>query len=206
MLSSTSIIVDAETTSTQPNAKVSEFSALIFDHKTKQVIDHIQLHFELSTQNGHWNEETLKWRKDENVVFSEPSFPSNHTTLSTLLSFIDQYVEKHPSCSIYANGSNFDFPILQNLIHDVNANSADGKNPLKSNWHFHKEMCLRSIAMALYSKDQYKQLKEECSGKVQQTLDSIEHSSPRLARKHNSLHDCIFEAWMLDACYEKLKS
>ena len=48
MLAPFSIIVDAETTSTQPDAKVSEFSALIFDHISKQVIDHIQLHFDLN--------------------------------------------------------------------------------------------------------------------------------------------------------------
>jgi len=123
------------------------------------------------------------------------------------MAFFEAFPEtsKLPAFSIYANGSNFDFPILQNLIHDVNLNSAEGQAELVSDWNFHKEMCLRSIVLALFTKDQYKQLKEDSGLKVQQTLDSIEHSSPRLARKHNSLHDCIFEAWMLDACYEKLK-
>lgn len=205
MLKPFSIVVDAETTSTHPNAKVSEFSAVIFDHSAKKVIDHIQLHFDTTTQTGHENVETLKWREDNDVVFGEPSFHSNHATLSTFLNFIHQYTKKLPAFSIYANGSNFDFPILQNLIHDVNLNSAEGQAELVSDWNFHKEMCLRSIVLALFTKDQYKQLKEDSGQKVQQTLDSIEHSSPRLARKHNSLHDCIFEAWMLDACYEKLK-
>ena len=205
MLTPFSIVVDAETTSTHPNAKVSEFSALIFDHSSKQVVDHIQLHFDLNTQTGHEDAETLKWREDNDVGFGEPSFHSNHATLSTFLNFIHQYTKNLPAFSIYANGSNFDFPILQNLIHDVNFNSAEGQAELASDWNFHKEMCLRSIALALFTKDQYKQLKEDSGLKVQQTLDSIEHSSPRLAHKHNSLHDCIFEAWMLDACYEKLK-
>jgi len=65
---------------------------------------------------------------------------------------------------------------------------------------------LRSIAMALFTKEQYKQAQEVAREKTQHVLNTIEHSSPQVAQKHNSLHDCIFEVWMVDACYEKLKS
>ena len=206
MLPSISIIVDAETTSTRPNARVTDFAALIFDHRTKQVVDHIQVFFDVNSQTGHLDPETMKWREENNLVIMEPSCFSNHQTLSKFLNFVHDFTEKETEFGIYANGSNFDFPILQSLIHDVNLNAAEGKEELKTKWNFHKEMCLRSIAMALFTKEQYKQAQEVAREKTQHVLNTIEHSSPRVAQKHNSFHDCIFEVWMVDACYEKLKS
>ncbi|WP_436659742.1 3'-5' exoribonuclease domain-containing protein [Acinetobacter sp. P1(2025)] len=206
MLKRYSVIIDAETLATTPNAKVTEFSAIIFDHVEKNILGHKTVFFDVASQNGYVCPETLQWRIDNNVPDNGEIDRPNYEILKEFIDFIGEFVERNKKeTSLYANGSNFDFPILQSLVADVNSTKPTEAEALKTSWNFYNEMCLRSIAMALHSKQGYLNLKADSAVQALGYIQVVEQLPFVQFKKHNSLHDCIFEACILDACYEKIE-
>lgn len=210
MIKQYAIIIDLETLSTRPTAKVFEMSMVILDNKSGNIIAQKQAYFDHSKLTGDVDEGTMKWVNDNigQAVMNKGKGANNCLELNAMLDQINQFVESNPNeYTLYANGANFDFPILRSLIIDVIKNK-ESTDPEVSEpkWSFYDELCLRTLLYTRFEKEEYKLLRSEAKLMAEQFLScKFNADGYSVFTPHNSLHDCLMEAYMLHMCYKTAK-
>ncbi len=164
--------------SNQQNSKAGDFTALAFDHEDKRVLDHIQLQFEATPKSSP---------KATIVNFTDYGLHADPVTRHKLLKFFHKF-SKRDSIHFFVNGS-------------APRSLAD----LSTQWTYEKELSLATLALALFDKEKFKKIKQECVFKATDSFDLIKHSTMTTDTKY-SLLSCMLEAWILDACYDQIKS
>lgn len=146
------LMVDIETLSTDPNAFITEFSAILFDPITGHVINSMRRYFDpwAEQQGSHIDGETVRWRQRQSVQslrWDESSYYKLSDGLQDLINFI----WKEKPAKVWANDPTFDIAILNN------AAKRELGRPVFT--EFYKECSVRTAKFALeVARDNFIQL------------------------------------------------
>lgn len=190
------LICDLETFSTYVNAVVIEVGLVLIDTHNGEILHEHVHYFNQENQNGHYDQETHDWVKANipEYVYNERMRYSNAVTdnkqsMLDLIQIIDNML-KNPvgddleDYAVYGNGSNFDQPILSGLAQRL----LDRNNVFK--WNFKQELCLRSYTSLFCTKDELKQLKDDC-------MEELNEIFGRPMILHTALDDARIEGRIL---------
>lgn len=110
----TSIILDLETLSRQPNALITEIGVLAFDRRDFSVIETLLITPDIFSQlqdGRHACPQTIAWHRSQNTL---PTTNGTGTILADLTT-LHQFFTEHAPQRIWIQGPDFDRPILENL-------------------------------------------------------------------------------------------
>lgn len=147
------LMVDIETLSTDPNAFITEFSVMLFDPISGQVISCMSRCFDpwAEQQGSHIDGETMQWRQRQSadrLRWDAISYYKLSEGLRDLINFI----EKHKPAKVWANDPTFDIAILNN------AAKRELGRPVFT--EFYKECSVRTAKFALeVARDEFIKLK-----------------------------------------------
>ena len=179
------VMIDIETLSTKPNAKILSIAAIRFDPNLP--IHDINYYFEnnltfykkinLNSLNiGKWDvdQNTLNWWKKQKKEVYDEAFNGTRTNITQILLELKTFINYDDI--IWANSPSFDCVILKNTFNTFNQQIP---------WHWWNQRDLRT---ALH-------LAKINSKKEQENINFIQH---------NPLHDCFFQILLLKKSYKIL--
>ena len=111
------VMLDLETLSLQPNAAIIQIGAAMFDMGTGLVVRGFEMCLKASAKDAsqHFDQKTLAWHTEDekrNAAYRETQRLGEESQSEVLEAFSAWY-KSHPVQAIWANGSNFDIPILE---------------------------------------------------------------------------------------------
>lgn len=136
------LMVDIETLSTDPNAFITEFSAILFDPITGYVISCMTRCFDpwAEQRGSHIDGKTMQWRQQHPAQRLRWE-GSSYYKLSDGLHDLFEFIEKEKPAKVWANDPTFDIAILNN------AAKREFGRPVFT--EFYKECSVRTAKFAL---------------------------------------------------------
>lgn len=136
------LMVDIETLSTDPNAFITELTAVLFDPVTGHVIKAMTRYFDPWTEQvgSHIDGRIVQWRQRQSSQKLRWEKSSYHT-LSEGLQDLINFIEKENPAKVWANDPTFDIAILNN------AAKRELGRPVFT--EFYKECSVRTAKFAL---------------------------------------------------------
>lgn len=142
------VMVDLETLSTFPTAGILSIGAVKFDNE--KIIDEFYVNLDLketkSMENFHIDKETLLWWKEQNTEVLLQALRNSIPVKEGLMKFINWLPKT--DYTIWANGADFDLPILKNACLSINMNVP---------WKYWNQRCFRTFVATF--DEEYKPLK-----------------------------------------------
>ncbi len=180
-----SVTIDLETLSTNPDARILEIAAVVFDEhgEERSVVDTFSVIVDDKTQpNRSVNLDTVRfWHKPENVEkFKSLVNAPEHmkVQLKDALISLNEFLTKHNVKNVWACGPEFDCVILTHACKSQKVIFAT------KFWNWHH---IRTIENLAFGHNTRRPGGRFCVG-----------------TKHDALDDCLSQAWMVQAAVQRI--
>lgn len=185
-MSNIEVMIDCETLATEPNAPVLTLGACAFDITSGEIIAEFYERMDKTKAQiyGLPNLNTIKWWESQDPAAREEAYNGTVDPRTAARSFRDWFVKYNLSdCGVWANGSVFDIPIIENWLRQTNP--VVGNYGQEYPWRFWNVRDVRTILWLAGLK--------------------MPRTRPAHVQYHNALHDARYQVEWVCKAYAKLK-